>query len=472
MGPPVAYLSVSLVYLLSRLLLAQGGLPFGFELDWMWLADPADLTDRLGETVWFFHAFPPGMNLLTAVLLEIGGDRAATLARGVFFLLGLILANGLVALGQAAGLSRAVAAIVAIAFLVSPPALYFEHLFLYEWPVVTLLVVSGVAFHRACLQPTTWRWLAFFTIAATIAVTRSTFHLIWVVALVGGAVAVSGAGARRAVLLGALPGLVLVVGLYAKNAAVFGEFVASTFGPASFHLVTVGRMPRSERDRWIAEGVLSPFAAISPYAPPRAYARYFATSELAGWPPQVTRLDRVTIGAPNFNHWFILEAQRIRWHDVMAYLQRHPLGYAANVWAGAIALFGPTTEWHPRTGEPSSPHAAHRQLLGRYEAAYNFAVHRLVLAPVGLYVLLPLVMVWTAVQAYEDWRAGAGARRARGALLAFCTFQIVFVVAVSSMATFLESSRYRFQVEPFIWILAALTVTSLIHGRLSHRRHV
>lgn len=468
----MAYLVVSLVYIVSRLLLAWRGLPFGFDLDWMWLADPADLRDRLGQTLWYFHAFPPGMDLMTGLLLKLGGDQPAALAQGLFRLLGLILANGLVALGYAAGLSRAAAAIVAIGFLLSPPAIYFEHLYHYEWPVVTLLVVAAVAFHRACLHPSIGRWGLFFLLAATTAVTRSTFHLVWIVALVGAALIASGPGARRAALVGALPGLALVVGLYAKNAIVFGAFAASTFGPASFHLVTVAHMPRAERDAWMSEGRLSPFAAVSPYAPPRDYAPFFATADRPGWPPQVTRLDQATVAAPNYNHWFILEAQRVRQRDVEAYLWSHPLGYARNVGAGLAALFGPSTEWHPRTGQPASPHAGHRRLLGGYEAGYNTALHGLVLAPVGVYVLLPLVLAWAAWDASACWRDGRAAARARGALLAFCVFQIAFVVAVSSMATFLESSRYRFQVEPFIWILSALALVSLRHGRVPDRRDV
>ena len=466
----MAYLIVSLGYVVSRALLARAGLPYGFELDWMWLADPADLRDRLAQTLWFFHAFPPGMDLLTGILLKTSGAQAARVAHVLFWLLGLLLANGLVTLGRAVGLTGAAAGVVAMAFMLSPPALYFEHLYLYEWPVVTLLVLAAIAFHRACLRPTTLRWLLFFVLCAAIAVTRSTFHMVWLALLIGAAVAASGRSGRRAAMVGALPGVVLVVALYAKNAVVFGEFAASTFGPASFHLVTEDRMPPAERDRWMAEGRLSRFAAISPYAPPRDYLPYFSTNELPGWPPQVTRLDQLTVPAPNFNHWFILEAQRARRHDVEEYMRSYPLGYLRNVWAGLLALFGPTTEWHPRTGLAASPHAGHRQRLGRYETAYNVLVHKLVLAPVGVYALLPIILIWAAWQATASWRSGDVARRARGALLAFCIFQIVFVVAVSSMATYLESSRYRFQVEPFIWILSALTLVSLTHGRLPDRR--
>jgi hypothetical protein len=467
----VPYLLVSVAYIASRAVLAQAAVPFGFSLDWMWLADPADLRDRLGETLWYFHAFPPGMDLLTGVLLKT--DRAPWLAQAVFSCLGLVFANAMVAIGLAVGLGPRAAAGVAVAFMLTPPAIYFNYLYLYEWPVVTLLAVSAVCFHRAVARPVPGRWLVFFLVCAAIAITRSTFHLVWIATLVVAAIAVSGAAARRAVAAAATPGLLIVLVLYGKNAVLFGEFAASTFGPASLHLVTVDQLPRAERDRWIAEGRLSPFAAISPYAPPRDYARFFGSSERPGWPPQVARLDRGSVAAPNYNHWFLLEAHRARRHDAEAYLAAHPSGYLRNVWSGLIALLGPSTEWHPRTGTAGSPHAGHRAVLGTYESAYNHVVHRLFFAPVGVYVVLPLVLGWAGWRAAAAWREGTPAARASAALLAYCLFQIVFVITVSSMATYLESSRYRFQVEPFIWILATLAATSLAsHGRLSDRRHV
>lgn len=456
-GPSVPYLLVSLAYVVSRAALWAAGMPFVFSLDWMWLADAGDLRDRLAQTLWYFHAFPPGMPFATGVLLKLGGEGAATLAQATFLGLGLVLSNALVALGLAAGLGPRAAAGVAVAFLLSPPALYFDHLYLYEWPIVTLLVVSAVCFHRACLHATATRWLTVFAACAAIAVTRSTFHLIWFAALVGAALAVCGRDGRRAVVAGAMPGLLVVLAVYGKNAMLFGEFAASTFGPAGFHLVTVAHLSADERHRWMADGRLSPFADISPYAPPRDYARLFGSSDLPGWPPQVTRLDHPTVGAPNFNHWFILEAHRARRHDVTAYLRARPIEYLRTTWTGLRDLLGPTTEWHPRTGTQASPHTGHRAVLGSYVDVYNLALHRWPFPPVGAYVVLPLLLVGSAWRAWEAWRGGTPAERARASLLVFCLFQIVFVIGVSSMATFLESSRYRFQIEPFLWVLAALT---------------
>ena len=44
---------------------------------------------------------------------------------------------------------------------------------------------------------------------------------------------------------------------------------------------------------------------------------------------------------------------------------------------------------------------------------------------------------------------------ARGALLGFCLLQILFVVSASSLFTAWETSRYRYSIEPFIWVVVA-----------------
>ncbi len=461
-GSSVAHLAVSAVYLLSRALLYGAGFPFVFNLDWMWLPDAGDLKERLAETLLYYHAFPPGIDLMTGLLLKLDEPHAALLARGVFAVVGLTLSNLLLLLGRAAGLGSRAAATTAIAFIVSPPAIFLEHLYHYEWPDVTLVVASAVLFHRACLAPTFARWLAFFAVCATLSLTRSTFHLIWIAALVPAAIAAGGRGTWRRVLAASAPALLLVVAVYAKNALLFGEFAASTFGPASLHLVTVDRMPADERDRWIAEGRLSPFAAISAYAPPRAYLRYFESSERPGWPPQVNQLEHPHVQAPNYNHWILLEVHRARAADARAYLSAYPGRYLRTAWDGLIALLGPTTEWHPRTGTPRSPHAGHREILGLYEESYNRLFHGLGFAPAGIYALLPLVLGISAWTALAAWRAG---ERARAALIVYAAAQVIYVLAVSSLATYLESSRYRFQVEPFIWVLAVGAVSSVAHAR-------
>lgn len=478
-----AHALLSLVFILGRAALDLGGLPFGFSLDWMWLADPADLRTRLLETLYFFHAFPPGMNLATGLLLKAGGEQAGVLAHWTFSALGLVLVNALFVVARGVGLSTAGALLLATAFSLTPASLYFEHLYHYEWPVTTLLCVAAVLFARGVRRQSFGVWLACFSVCAVIAATRSTFHLAWYVLVAGlGAWACDRRARRRVLAAVAIPGLMLVA-LYAKNAVWFGAFAISTFGPASYTLVTVARLPVEVREAWIAQGRLSPFAAVNVYAPPREYARFFETSERAGWPPQLTRLEHAAVAAPNFNHWWLLEVHRARMADVRYHLLTRPADYPAAVLAGLEDLFGPTTAWHPRdrgagltarqsrSTEAGSPHDGHRQLLGRYEAWFNRVVHGFPIAPAGLYLFLPVPIIWAAARARSQLRDPDRSERARGALLMLLLVQISYVVLASSMLTALEAARYRFQIEWMIWLVVALFATNARPApvRLAHR---
>jgi hypothetical protein len=394
------------------------------------------------------------MNALTGALLKVGNGAAASLAHGLFLALGIVFVNVLHALARAVGLKPVGAALVTLAFALTPPVIYLEHLYIYDWPVAVLLACGALLLHRGVRDRSTRAWHAFFIVCAAIALTRSTFHLVWYVATTAMAFWLAGSSMRRAVArAAALPALV-VIALYAKNYLLFGDFAASTFAPAAYSQATVARLPEPVRKEWMRSGILSPYAAVSVYAAPREYARFFEGDQRPGWPPQVTRLENVSTGAPNFNHWWLLVVHEARRRDAQRVLLARPLDYVRGVVVGVREMFGPTTAWHPRDGVPGAPHEQHRQILGSYEAWFNRVVHTRPLSPAGLYLAVPLLLAAAAVYGAR-LLAGTRAGRARGALLVFCVVQVTYVVAISTMATAGEWARYRFPIEWMLWIAAA-----------------
>jgi hypothetical protein len=452
---------LALVFVASRLALYLAGLSFNFSLDWMWLSDPADLQDRLLQTLYYFHAFPPGMDLLSGILLKLGGAYAAVLAQITFWVSGLVLVQSLFYLARISGLSFRASLVVTFAFSLLPQSIYFEHLYLYEEPVAAMLCLSVALFHAALSRQSVRLWLAFFTVCALIGVTRSTFHLLWFVVMTGVALWFNPSDARRRILLAATAPAVLLIGLYVKNLVVFDTFGAFTYGPSSYAHVTVSRLPDDVREQQVREHKLSPFATLSPYAGPREYLQVFSGTAPTHWPSQLTQLERPTVHAPNFNHWVILEANRQRNFDAWFYMRTQPIGYATNVLRGMRDLFAPSTEWHPYTGTERSPHYEHRRVLGGYESLANRVMHGFPVAPVGVYAFLPLAMIWTAGRAWQFVRSKDRQTKTQGAMLVLCLLNIGYVVAISSAFTFLESSRYRYQVESLIWLVTAFCVADL-----------
>jgi len=478
---------VSAVFVITRAALHLAEIRFNLILNWMFLCDPADLRDRLFEAIYYGHAYPPGMNLLTGLLLKLGDSEVARVAHASFQLCGLVLANSLFYLLRASGTSVATAFAVSAAFTLVPPSIYFEHLYLWTYPVAALLCLAASLFHRAVSRPSFWPWFAFFLVCAALGWIRSTFHLAWFGGMVGLGVWVSDAPGRRRVLAAAAGPALLLLALYLKNLAVFGVFGASTSAPANLTTMTVKRLPDDVRDAWVREGKLSHFASVSVYAGPRQYLPYFQTIENPKWPPMLNMLERPSLASPNFNHWFFLEVNPRRRADALHCLWARPGDYVATALENLKRLFQPSTEWHPRDKTPASPHHQNRQVLGRYEALYNGVIHGFPVAPVGLYLLLPLAYAWALGRAKELVRsrddpgkspagdaaaspAGDPDTTARGWLLYFCLVQIGFVVAASTLFSFAETSRYRYEVESLIWLVATLFVASL-SGRIRARIH-
>jgi hypothetical protein len=432
------------------------GLSFSFSLDWMFLADPADLQQRLLRTVWDFHAFPPGMNLLSGVLLKLAPDHAPILARLCFEAAGLALVLSLHYLSRELGVPPRAALWASLGFCLLPQTLYLEHLYLYDYPAAALLMVVVALLHRGLSRPSRAVFVVLFFVSAVLVWLRSAFHLVWFGAVVAVAALAVPPAFRRAVLLAAiLPGL-LGVTLYAKNWVRYGVFGATSWGGANVAAATTGRLAPEIRREWVKQGRVSPYAELSVFAPPSAYRRFFDSSE-SDRHPELSALERPTLRSPNYNHWFYLEVNPVRAADARHYIVSRPGEYLGTVLGTNLPqFFAPSTRWHPRDHTPSSPHHAHRQLLGGYEDAYDAIVHGLPFSPFGLYLLLPLLLFASGRHALtlfrSHHRAPAGLP-AEAVVLAFAVFQIAFVTAVSVCFTFGEASRYRYLIEPLIYLL-------------------
>jgi hypothetical protein len=462
------YALLAVAFFATRLVLYAAGLRINLDLRWMFLDDVEALRQHLASTVFYFHAFAPGMNLITGLLLKISPEHIAGLATALFWAFGVLMTLSLAHILAALGLARWPSALLALAFSLLPQTLFLENLYLYSYLCACLLAAAAVAFRRALLRATAWAWLWFFLVCAVLGWLYTVFHLLWFALMTGLAIVAQACAGRagfrralRAVALGAAVPALFVVGLYAKNYALFGVFGATSWGAANMTLATTQQMHPAERNRWIREGKLSRYAAINVYAAPSAYVG-LVPKRVYPWPGS-NDLVRPTLGEPNYNHGSFLEVNEARRKDVAYYLRARPLDYLRRVFTKNLpSLFHSTTHWHPHDRTAAAPHRAHRAVLGGYERLYDRVVHGWPAPRVGLYVLLPLFLGWGAWAAAVRLRATDPRAFAQGALLAFCVLQVLFVVSASSLFTAWETSRYRYSIEPFIWVLVAAALSAAI----------
>ncbi len=465
LGRPVVrfYAPMLVLFATTRLVIHALGVRFNLDLAWMFLADPAALQHRLLETVFYFHAFAPGTNLLTGALLKVAPDHLSTSAAAVFHASGYLLFVSLFHLGTGLGLRRGTALGLTLAFSLLPQSIYFENLYLYTHLCTSLLCLGALLFVRALRLGSATAWLWFFLVCATLGWLYTTFHIAWFGLMLAAGLLLAGHGRRRRVLLGALAPGVLILALYLKNYLVFGVFGATSWGGANLTLATTHRMPAELKSRWIREGKLSPFAGINVFAGPEQYLRFFPPNVDFPWPGS-NELARPSVNAPNYNHGLFLEVNRRRREDSSYFIEARPGDYASTVLGRNLpGIFGSSTRWHPNDRSPRAPHYQHRQVLGGYEQLYDRIVHRFPIPGVGLYVFLLPVCLWAAWVSWVSVRRRRRLdveRRSQATLLGFCLLQVCFVVSASCVFTSQEASRYRYGVEPFIWVLSAAGIAA------------
>ena len=251
------YLFLATLFVLSRVFLWFLGLEYYFSLNWMFLADPLELRENLLQTVYYFHAFPPGMNILSGVLLKISEVYVAEMAQAFFVVCGLMTTLCLYYLFVALGFPYCLSLIISFAFSITPTSIFFENLFLYDYPVPCLLILSLVLLHKAERQDSVAYLVSFFFVCAMLGWIRSAMHLIWFVALVG--IVLLKLPTRRVLLAASMPFLILL-SLYLKNWFLFGNFDTQTHSGGNFNLITMYHMNPVDRKTWVKEGKISPFS--------------------------------------------------------------------------------------------------------------------------------------------------------------------------------------------------------------------
>lgn len=459
-------LALSAFFAASRLLLYLVGVRYHADYAWQHFHDLDLLTDRLWETLLYTHAFTPFMDLFVGVAHKLAGDHAPVLYQAVYLGLGLAFTLSVGYLLLAVGFGVRAAFAVAALFACTPAFIYFETFLHYEFPAAALLCVSVVLLHRALTRDRPLRfWLAFFFTCALIAFIRTTFHLVWLAAMLVVALAFQ-RRAYRAILAAAVLPLALVVGLYAKNQVLFGFFGTSSWFGFNLAIVTTERMDRAERMQWIQEGRLHPVTGVPLYSGVRAYKRWVDLERKTGIP--VLDRKRRANGEPNYNHYGFIEVSKLRMQDDRYVMRERPRDYARTVLEGYVDYFRPTTRWHPFDAK-RSPHNANRVHLAPWENAYNTAVHTLPFAPAGLYApLLALLFYALGLALVRLWRA-----RLEGCveekLVLVMIASALYVPVLSCLVTIGELERYRFMVEAFMWICAAWAGKQLFAGLAAGR---
>lgn len=462
------------LFTVSRVLYGLLGLHFDASPfpGYMQFIDAELLRTRLLESLWYYHAHPPLLNLLAGIGLKAFGAHADVFFACCFHALGVMTALAVHALTLRLTNTRMAAAIAVGLLVFSPSFVLYENWLMYSFPAAALLTIAGLLLHQyAATKRTPWA-LAFFAVLATLLLTRSIFHLAWMVLVVALLAILMGQHWRQVLLASALP--VLVVALwYGKNYYYFGTFSASTAMGLGLSNITTLVVPREQLAPLVRQGRLSRYAILSRYE--HAYL-LFSMEKLRR--TGVPVLDEVlkSDGAYNFNNLQLVDVNRYYVADAMEVIRAFPASYVIGLIISNRLFFSPSnmnlyfSEQNRRAVQPMERvfnpllYGVNARPRFMEQPHFGFGGRN----EIEVHTSVPLIVAWCLLLSYGYVRARRGIvgtdehRRACGLTIGFIVISAAYLYVVATAVELGENYRYRFLIEPLFLVLMVTAATHLV----------
>lgn len=439
-------------FVLSRSVARYVGVTFecvALEHYWQYL-DVETLRHALLRGLWYDHAQPPLFNLLLGLVIKTAGAHACVVFS--VLLAAITLVNGLLLLRileRVLPPSR-VPLLLALFYILSPATLVLETELFYTTFVSMLLLLACRAL-LAFEHGITLRQAVAFAIALTlVCLTRSMYHLVWLVAAYALLLILYRHDRSVRLLAAAAVCSAAVVTLcYAKNAVIFGQFSASTWGGMSlarnvFHDAPLDR---------------SAIEAIPPFSPIETYRPFLSedTSRFAGLNDRDLFGDTKTGGSENKRHVGFIEVSRRYREAAMRHVRAYPISYVKNVTQSAITFFVPATRYS------AMEHQAWK--IRYYDLLYSFNVSHFVTGKTPRRIAMA-ISAWPEVALYAIASLWLGLRTWRRREITpvnlFIAFVIGYVFVLGSLIEHYENMRFRFEVQPLFLVVLGQAIAAYV----------
>ncbi len=433
------------------------------------------LTNDLIETLTHLHSQPPLFNLFLGVGLRAPRSWENEVFHFSYLAFGLALALCFHAVLRRLGVGPKVAVALTLAFMLSPSVFLYENYLLYDYPVALLLCVALLALQRYEEGHRVRDVALFFAALTALVLTRSMFHLLWLVAWV--AVLVlhrRHADWKQVVALAAVP-LVAVVAVHANNRRVSGSFTSSSTLGISLAKITVSQLTRAEREALVARGELSPLALVDPLSPVAAYRGVVPPPPPTGVAvlddevkPEYANPPTEDLFRPNDNNSTYIAVSNGYLEDALKTIRMRPGAYLQGIGTAYNLFFRPASDF--------APLGDNRDRVAWLERLYNVGVYGVVSGGEGSRVFPvaethyrqgPGRTAWLVVFGYAvalvggAWALWQGRRRGEGPpplVLAFLWSTIAYVTVVANVIEVGENNRFRLYTEPLVIALLAALV--------------
>ena len=444
------------IFVLSRGVFFAAGVRYDArELTQGWqFLDVELLKHDLLRSVFYQHSQPPLFNLFLGLVLKIAPRNYAIVFQALFTLTGLGVYLLIFALMRRLGVSRLLAFLLCVGWVVSPSAILYEQWLFYTLPLTLLLLLSAWAL--ICwldTGKTAWRF-GFLLTLFVLCGTQSLFHLAYF-ALVAEALMRFRRKQRRQIALAAALPLLLIFAVYVKNEIVFGQFTASSWLGMNTAINRIDAASVFEREQWVAQGKISPVSLVEPFSALNKYpAEYSAVPAKFADIPALSQAVKSS-GDGNYNHYGYIGIAAHYGQDTRYILAHSPRALIRGGAKGWVLYFCSSSDYlffYEKTEQTPLL----RVEVGVYDHLFYWRIpkHGLCLF---LLVGLPFVVVH-AVRAARNRQISLD--ETQRVLLLYLAFTILYVAVVGNTLNATENNRIRFMTDPFALVLLGFALSS------------
>jgi hypothetical protein len=236
--------------------------------------------------------------------------------------------------------------------------------------------------------------------------------------------------------------------------------------------ITTFRLSEKDRRQMVKSGELSKFALIPPFRNPLVYLKLLPDTPQTG----IAVLDEpeTSLGRRNHNHLVYVEASRRYLRDALLVIKSRPEDYVRSIWQSLYIYFHSPSDFdltrENRTKIEDFDLWWNRIFYGQWqidEPPLERINHMS-----GEHVSWWTVVVFCAVlvgSAGLLWRNRNRTSEPENLLMGFMIYNILFVSLAGNLMDTGENNRFRFSIDPFIYILFISFVRNIVKNYSDRR---
>ena len=462
------------LYVASTALFALLGVTFDMTPTeyFMQFIDPQLMQARFFESIWYWHATPPMLNVIYGIGMHAFGEYQSAFYSVLYHALGLLTGVAVWLLTWKLGGSRIAAGIATGLVFFNPDFVLYQNWLMYEMPAVAFLTLAAWALYRY-VETRSMKWaVALFSLLAALLLTRSVFHLACMVLIVGALALLCREHWRQVLTAAALP-VLIVAGWYAKNLYQVGSFSSSTWMGLGFTNISTLILTRPELLEMVQRGEISALALVSRYDD-----RELLFSATQGPPSGIPVLDNKinSTRAYNYNYRPLVAFGRKYTEDGLKVIRSHPGAYVIGLTIANRLFFSPNNVnpfflLNNRDAALKVNRVLMPVLYGvrprvQWVKIPRYGFERGVEVPVHMSV--PLAIAWLLVLGYGYMQMRSGLRaadravQARAIVIGFILLTCLWVYALGTALELGENYRYRFLTDSLFMVLEVTAITALV----------